>query len=144
MNKVILMGRVARDPEVRTSNDGVMMARYTLAVDRRVRRDADNNQQTTDFIGCVAFGKGAEFAEKYMTKGRRFLVEGRIQTGSYTNREGQKIYTTDVIVENQEFADSKAEAPASAPATNNTQAASQANGFMNIPDGVGDAGLPFN
>ena len=106
MNKVILMGRLTRDPEVRYSagNNSMAVARYTLAVDRRFRRDGENN---ADFIGCVAFGKSAEFAEKYLRQGTKIIVTGRIQTGSYTNRDGQKVYTTDVIVDDQEFADSK-------------------------------------
>ena len=99
MNKVILMGRLTRDPEVRYSQgeQAVAVARYTLAVDRRFRRD--NDQQTADFINCVAFGKSGEFAEKYFHKGIKIVVTGRIQTGSYTNQEGQKVYTTDVVVE---------------------------------------------
>ena len=109
MNKVILMGRLTRDPEVRYSagNNSMAVARYTLAVDRRFRRDGENN---ADFIGCVAFGKSAEFAEKYLRQGTKIIVTGRIQTGSYTNRDGQKVYTTDVVVEDQEFAESKAAA----------------------------------
>ena len=107
MNKVILMGRLTRDPEVRYSQgeQATAVARYTLAVDRRFRRDAD--QQTADFIGCVAFGKLGEFAERYLRKGTKVVVSGRIQTGSYTNRDGQKVYTTDVVVEECEFAESK-------------------------------------
>ena len=107
MNKVILMGRLTRDPEVRYSqgNEPIAIARYTLAVDRRFKRNSDEN--SADFIGCVAFGKAGEFAEKYFRKGIRVLVTGRIQTGSYTNREGVKIYTTDIIAEDQEFAESK-------------------------------------
>ena len=109
MNKVILMGRLTRDPEVRYSagDNSMAVARYTLAVDRRFRRDGENN---ADFIGCVAFGKSAEFAEKYLRQGTKIIVTGRIQTGSYTNRDGQKVYTTDVVVEDQEFAESKAAA----------------------------------
>lgn len=106
MNKVILMGRLTRDPEVRYSQgeNSMAIARYTIAVDRRVRRDGD--QQTADFINCVAFGRSGEFAEKYFHKGIKIAVTGRIQTGSYTNKDGQKVYTTDVIVEEQEFAES--------------------------------------
>ena len=109
MNKVILMGRLTRDPEVRYGNgeNGTAVARYTLAVDRRFKRDGE---QSADFIGCVAFGKSAEFAEKYLRQGTRIVLSGRIQTGSYTNRDGQKVYTTDVVVEEQEFAESKAAA----------------------------------
>ena len=154
MNKVILMGRLTRDPEVRYSagNNSMAVARYTLAVDRRFRRDGENN---ADFIGCVAFGKSAEFAEKYLRQGTKIIVTGRIQTGSYTNRDGQKVYTTDVVVEDQEFAESKAAASesgmmrqsapspmAASPMPSPTQASS-ADGFMNIPDGI-DEELPFN
>lgn len=126
MNKAIIMGRLVRDPEVRQSND-TTIARYTVAVDRR-RSDAE---QTADFIPCVAFGKAAEFAEKYLFKGTKIVVEGRIQTGSYTNKEGQKVHTTDVIVESQEFAESKKQGE-----TENN------NGFMNVPEGL-DEELPF-
>ena len=153
MNKVILMGRLTRDPEVRYSSgeNSSAVANYTLAVDRRFKRDGD---QTADFIRCVTFGRSAEFAEKYFRQGIRIVVSGRIQTGSYTNREGQKVYTTDVIVEEQEFAESKSasdnasanySAPAGAPAVEaepNASAAS-ADGFLNIPDGI-DEELPFN
>ncbi len=147
MNKVILMGRLTRDPEVRYSTSGdnqLAIARYTLAVDRRFRRDGD--QQTADFIRCVAFGRGGEFAEKYFHQGTKIVVEGRIQTGSYQNKEGQTVYTTEVVVENQEFAESKAAAeqnhnyqPQEAAPT-----APAGDGFMNIPDSVDDSGLPFN
>ena len=108
MNRVILMGRLTRDPEVRYTqgNEPMAVARYTLAVDRRVRRQ-DGNEQTADFINIVAFRKAGEFAEKYFRQGMRVLVAGRIQTGSYTNKDGQRIYTTDVIVDEQEFADAK-------------------------------------
>ena len=110
MNKVILMGRLTRDPDIRsTAGDRPMtIARYTIAVDRRVRRDAANNgQQTADFISCVAFDRNAEFAEKYLRKGTKIALTGRIQTGSYQNKDGQTVYTTDVVVEDQEFAESK-------------------------------------
>lgn len=110
MNKVIIMGRLTRDPDVRYSQaaEPMAVARYTLAVDRRFsRRDGQNNEQTADFIPCVAFGKAGEFAEKYFKQGTKIVVSGRIQTGSYTNREGNRVYTTDVIVEEQEFAESK-------------------------------------
>ena len=108
MNKVILMGRLTRDPEVRYSQgeSATAIARYTLAVDRRFNRNNDEN--SADFIGCVAFGRSAEFAEKYLRKGTKVVVTGRIQTGSYTNKDGVKVYTTDVVVEDQEFAESKA------------------------------------
>ena len=107
MNKVILMGRLTRDPEIRYSQgeQSTAVARYTIAVDRRFRRDGD--QQTADFIGCVAFGRQGEFAEKYFRKGIKIAITGRIQTGSYTNKDGQRVYTTDVVVEEQEFAESK-------------------------------------
>ena len=140
MNKVILMGRLTRDPEVRySSGDNQMaIARYSLAVDRR--REG-NDGQTADFINCVAFGRAGEFAEKYFHKGIKVLVTGRIQTGSYTNKDGQKVYTTDVIIEEQEFAESKSAsdiAPADRPSPS-----SAGDGFMNIPDGI-DEELPFN
>ena len=145
MNKVILMGRLTRDAEIRYSQGETAnaVARFSLAVDRRFRREGD--EQTADFINCVAFGKTAEFLERFGRKGTKFVVEGRIQTGSYTNREGQKVYTTDVVVENVEFAESKASSdnsgytPASIPSP--SQAAHD--GFMNIPDGI-DEELPFN
>ena len=153
MNKVILMGRLTRDPDVRYSagENSTAVARYTLAVDRRFRRDGDS--ATADFIGCVAFGRQAEFAEKYLRQGTKIAITGRIQTGSYTNREGQKVYTTEVVVEEQEFAESKASSDSyaashpqqsapSAPSMPNPVSAS-ADGFMNIPDGI-DEELPFN
>ena len=140
MNKVILMGRLTRDPEVRyTQGDNAMaIARYSLAVDRRFKRDGEPD---ADFINCVAFGKSGEFAEKYLKKGTKIAVVGRIQTGSYTNKDGQKVYTTDVVVEEQEFAESKNSGSSdnnqSTPVNKNTD-------FMNIPDNVEDEGLPFN
>ena len=145
MNKVILMGRLTRDPEVRYSQgeNATAVARYTLAVERRFKRDGE---QTADFIGCVAFGRAAEFAEKYLRKGVKVGVTGRIQTGSYTNKDGQKVYTTDVVIEEQEFAESKsanAEAAGSAPAGAPAPSAAVGDGFMNIPDGI-DEELPFN
>lgn len=108
MNKVILCGRLTRDPEVRYSSgeNQTAVARYTLAVDRRFKRQGD--EQTADFINCVVFGRGAEFAENYLHQGTKIIAEGHIQTGSYTNKDGQRVYTTDVVVENQEFAESKA------------------------------------
>ena len=137
MNKVHLLGRLTRDPEIRYSqgNDQLAIARYTLAVDRRYKRDGG---QTADFIRCVAFGKAAEFAEKYLKKGTKIAATGRIQTESYTNSDGQKVYTTDVVIEEQEFAESKA-----ADADGSSQPAeSDARGFMSIPDGIEDD-LPF-
>ena len=146
MNKVILMGRLTRDPEVRYSQgeQATAIARYTLAVDRRFKRDGD--QQTADFIPCVAFGKAGEFAERYFRKGTKVLVTGRIQTGSYTNKDGQKVYTTDVIVEEQEFAESKnsgGDNSGFAPADRPSPSSAAGDGFMNIPDGI-DEELPFN
>ena len=111
MNKVIIMGRLTRDPDIRYSQStegSNAIARYTVAVDRRRRTNGDGTEQTADFIGCVAFGRSAEFAEKYLHQGTKVIVTGRIQTGSYTNKDGQKVYTTEVIVEEQEFAESKA------------------------------------
>ena len=151
MNKVILMGRLTRDPDVRYSagENSTAVARYTLAVDRRfARRDENNSGQSADFIGCVAFGKSAEFAEKYLHQGTKIVVTGRIQTGSYTNRDGQKVYTTDVVVEDQEFAESKNADSGSRPAENvqnnrgrNNQPVDES-GFMYIPEGIDDE-LPF-
>ena len=150
MNKAILMGRLTRDPEVRyTQGENQMaIARYTLAVDRRFNRNGDEN--TADFINCVSFGKTAEFAERYFRKGTKIAISGRIQTGSYTNKDGAKVYTTEVVVEEQEFAESKNAAgnaqsypqsyqtsPAPAPSVD------AGDGFMNIPDGI-DEELPFN
>ena len=146
MNKVILMGRLTRDPEVRYSqgDSASAVARYTLAVDRRFKRDGE---QSADFINWVAFGRTAEFAERYLRQGVKIAVTGRIQTGCYTNRDGVKVYTTDVVVEEQEFAESKAAGGAS----NNSYQASPApspsvdigDGFMNIPYGI-DEELPFS
>ena len=166
MNKVILMGRLTRDPDIRYSQgeNAQAVARYTLAVDRRFRRQ-DGDQQA-DFIGCVAFGRSAEFAEKYLRQGTKIAVTGRIQTGSYTRNDGTKVYTTDVVVEEQEFAESRnassqnsgaswqgtpapaparAQAPAPAPAPNAPAETADfsADGFMNIPDGI-DEELPFH
>ena len=139
MNKVILMGRLTRDPEIRysQSENSTAVARFTLAVDRRFKRDGAN-EQSADFISCVAFGRTAEFMERYTRQGTKLVVEGRIQTGSYTNKDGNKVYTTDVVVEEQEFAESNksqgygmnGEGPAG-------------DGFMNVPDGV-DEELPFS
>ena len=158
MNRVILMGRLTRDPEVRYSQGerSTAIARYTLAVDRRGRRSQsqDGSEQTADFINCVAFDRAGEFAEKYFRQGMRVLISGRIQTGSYTNRDGQKVYTTEVIIEDQEFADSKNSAGGNSgsypgggyqqPASRPAPSSAIGDGFMNIPDGVEDEGLPFN
>lgn len=148
MNKAILVGRLTRDPEIRWSQGEkpTAIARYTLAVERRFKREGEQN---ADFINCLVFGKPAEFAEKYFRQGMRVAVSGHIQTGSYTNKDGVKVYTTEVVVEDQEFAQSKSEGD-SAQTQDKAQAAPQApapsapesNGFMNIPDGIDD--LPFN
>ena len=147
MNIVVLMGRLTRDPEVRYSagENPLAIARYTLAVDRRFRRDGE---QSADFISCVAFGKAAEFAEKYFHQGIRITVSGRIQTGSYTNKDGQKVYTTDVVAEDQEFAESKNASSEGGYAGNSNysrnEAPAAADGdFMSIPDGIVEE-LPFN
>ena len=153
MNKVVLVGRLTRDPEVRYSqgDSATAVARYTVAVDRRFKRD---NEPTADFSPCVVFGRSAEFAEKYFRQGMRVSVSGRIQTGSYTNKDGVRVYTTEVIVEEQEFAESRAESEANRDSFQyNNAPASQApasapsmdagDGFMNIPDGI-DEELPFN
>ena len=148
MNKVILMGRLTRDPEVRYSQaaEPLAIARYTLAVDRRFqRRDNSGNEQTADFISCVAFGRQGEFAEKYLKQGTKIAITGRIQTGSYTNKDGNKVYTTEVIVEEQEFAESKnaSNDAGFAPADRPSPSSAAGDGFMNIPDGI-DEELPFN
>ena len=145
MNKVILMGRLTRDPEVRygAGENSTAVARYTIAVDRRFKRDGE---QSADFIGCVAFGRNAEFAEKYLRQGTKIVLTGRIQTGSYTNRDGQKVYTTDIVVEEQEFAESKAAAAGNGGQGNYSRpsaATSDTDGFMTIPDGIDDE-LPFS
>ncbi len=152
MNKVILMGRLTRDPEVRYSQgeNPLAIARYTLAVDRRQARNNGGDEQTADFINCVAFGRTGEFAERYLRKGTKIAVTGRIQTGSYTNKDGVKVYTTEVVVEEHEFAESRNASGNdggynggfgggnSAPAPSGA-----GDGFMNIPDGI-DEELPFN
>ena len=151
MNRVILMGRLTRDPDVRYSQGGegsMAVARYTLAVDRRrTRSNESSNEQTADFISCVAFARSAEFAEKYLHQGTKVVVSGRIQTGSYTNKDGQRVYTTDVVVEEQEFAESKSSAAANSGAAYTPSrpepSAAAGDGFMNIPDGI-DEELPFN
>ena len=143
MNKVILMGRLTRNPEVRygAGENSTAVARYTIAVDRRFKR---NGEQNADFIGCVAFGRNAEFAEKYLRQGTKIVLTGRIQTGSYTNRDGQKVYTTDIVVEEQEFAESKSAAGNGDQGNyiRPSSSASDVDGFMNIPDGIDDR-LPF-
>lgn len=137
MNSVVLMGRLVRDPDVRyaQSDQAMAVARYTLAVDRRVRA---GQEKQADFISCIAFGKAGEFIEKYCKKGTKLVVRGHIQTGSYQKQDGTKVYTTDVVADEQEFAESKSsqnQTPA--------QGVAGAQGFMNIPDGI-DEELPFN
>lgn len=133
------MGRIVRDPDVRYSqgDKATAVARFSLAVDRRFKKDGE---QTADFINCLAFGKTGEFIEKYGRKGTKFVIEGRIQTGSYTNKDGQKVYTTDVVVEQVEFAESKNSSGENAgrPAQNNV-----GSDFMQVPDGIEDC-LPFS
>ena len=147
MNKVILMGRLTRDAEIRYSQgeSSTAIARFSLAVDRRFRRD--NEEQTADFINWVAFGRTAEFLERFGRKGTKFVLEGRIQTGSYTNKDGQRVYTTDVVAENVEFAESKNNSSTGndfggAPSAPSPSGAA-GDGFMNIPEGI-DEELPFN
>lgn len=144
MNKFIAIGRATKDTETRyTSGENSMcIARYTLAVDRKFKRDGD---QSADFIPCVAFGKAGEFAEKYIKKGTKIAVSGRIQTGSYTNKDGVKVYTTEVVVEEQEFAESKSGNSGSNGSDRKQTEAKKddMDGFMNIPDGIDDE-LPFN
>lgn len=149
MNKVILMGRLTRDPDVRYTQgeEQKAIARFTLAVDRRNRQEG---QQNADFPSCVAFGQQATFCEKYLNQGKKVVIVGRLQTGSYTNREGVKVYTTDVIVEEIEFAESKGSEQQNGsgssqgrPAQKAPKAQTDADGFMNIPDGI-DEELPFN
>ena len=149
MNKVILMGRLTRDPEVRYSqgDNATAIARFTLAVDRRIKRD---NEASADYINCVSFGRSAEFTEKYFHKGTKIVIAGRIQTGSYTNKDGQKVYTTDIVIEEQDFAESKAASQqnnsGNAQNTSNSRQAQQPkpqtspDGFMNADDDD----LPFN
>lgn len=148
MNKVVLMGRLTRDPDIRYTQgeNSVAVARYTLAVDRRTK------EKDADFISCVVFGRGAEFADKYLQQGTKVVICGRLQTGSYTNRDGQKVYTTDVVVEEQEFAESKNTATNAQKGTVNRDdgaghtntPSSVGDGFMDIPDSVDGEGLPFN
>ena len=166
MNKSILMGRLTRDPDIRWTQgqDQKCVARWTLAVDRKVRKTENQNQQTADFISCVAWGRIAEFVEKYLRQGTKIAVVGRIQTGSYTNRDGVKVYTTDVVVEELDFAESKKNSETQDARQRDIDAAKNGSyrdenggyhdgygsydkskdGFMNIPDGVEDEGLPFS
>lgn len=137
MNKIVLIGRLVSDPEIRYSQQtNTAIARYTLAVDRMFKRDGEPQ---ADFIRCVCFNKPAEFAENYLHKGIKIAVTGRIQTGSYTNRDGQKVYTTDVVAESQEFCERKADSPAPS-----AQPAFDPDRFMDIPEDIDDEGLPFN
>lgn len=141
MNSVNITGRLTRDPDVRYSNGGSTIARFTLAVDRRYKTE---NGPTADFIGCITFGKSAEFVEKYFQKGMKMELSGRIQTGSYTNQEGVKVYTTDVVAEQIGFGESKSASQHGNPApANNGYSPEDADGFMNVPDGI-DEELPFN
>lgn len=136
MNKVILIGRLTRDPDVRYGGaNNSCVCRYSLAVDRRFKQD---NQPTVDFINCVAFGKSGEFAEKYFHKGAKIGIVGRMQTGSYTNKDGQKVSTTDIVVEEQDFAESKA-----SKANQSAQKPTSSDGFMSIPDNIVEE-MPFN
>ena len=150
MNRVILMGRLTRDPNISYSQggDNMAIARFTLAVDRRGRRQDGADQQTADFIGCVCFGRQAEFAEKYLRQGTKVAVTGRIQTGSYTNKDGQKVYTTDVVLDDIEFAESKnaqggGDDNYSYQAPSRPAPSAAGGGFMNVPEGI-DEELPFN
>lgn len=150
MNKVVLVGRLTRDPEVKYSHgdNATAIARFTLAVDRKIKRD---NEETADFISCIDFGRMAEFAEKYFRKGTKIAISGRIQTGSYTNREGQKVYTTEVVIEEQEFSESKAASQQNNSGAERTysggqqakqpqQSQTSSDGFMDVDEDV----LPFN
>lgn len=150
MNTVVLMGRLTRDPEIRYSQTGTTVARFNLAVNRRFSRDGE---QGADFINCIAFGKSAEFAEKYFRKGLKIVIRGRIQTGSYTNKDGATVYTTDVVIEEQNFAESKAAAQNAGAVQFQQQAEqpqeqtnnSDPNDFVTIPiEEFEDDGLPFN
>lgn len=140
MNKTVLIGRLTRDVEIRNAGT-TLVARYTLAVDRKYKREGE---QTADFIPCIAFGKSAEFAQKYLAKGKKIAIVGRIQTGSYTKQDGTKAYTTDVVVEEQEFVESKAsENTNSSDNSKSREIYKDDNGFMNIPDNLEDDELPF-
>lgn len=142
MNKVIQSGRLTKDAEIAyTQGNNMAVARFTLAVDRRFKQEG---QPTADFIRCIAFGKTAEFFERFGRKGTKFLIEGRIQTGSYTNKDGQKVYTTDVVIEECEFAESKNANGSSLAPSPRPQTATPNDGFMSLPLGVEDEGLPFN
>ena len=144
MNKVELVGRLTRDPEVRytTGENATAIARFTIAVNRRFKNSEGNYD--ADFISCVAFGKSGEFVEKYFRKGMAMGLSGRIQTGSYTNKDGQRVYTTEVVAEEIEFVESKNNSNQNSNGNTNTNNAPSNDGFMNIPDNVEDEGLPFN
>lgn len=141
MNKIVLLGRLTADPQVKYSqgDSATAVARYTLAVNKKFKKDGE---PTADFIPCVVFGRSAEFTEKYFRKGMQVAISGRIQTGSYTNKDGNKVYTTDVVVEEQEFAESKAASQQNQQNSDGPMPSSN-DGFMNIPDGI-DESLPFN
>jgi len=138
MNKVILIGRLTRDVETRYSqgNEPMAISRYTLAVERKFKREGEPE---ADFVNCVAFGRAGDFAEKYFRKGMKVAISGRIQTGSYTNKDGVKVYTTDIVIEEQEFAESKNNSDGN----NRPEPTTNSDGFMNIPDDIGEE-LPFN
>lgn len=141
MNRIILCGRLTREPEIRysqTANGSMAVARYTLAVDRAFKKEGE---QAADFINCIAFGKNGEFAEKYLHQGTKIIVEGRWQTGNYTNKDGQKVYTNDCVVERHEFCENKNGANENKPFR--AEPNSVGDGFMSIPDGIEDEGLPF-
>ena len=133
MNKVIAIGRLTKDPEVRSTQDGTAVAKYSMALDRAVKKEG---QPSADFINCVAWGKNAEFAEKFLAKGMKIAIEGRIQTGHYTDKNGNTVYTTDIVIDRHEFCEKKGDA-APAPASTSTGE------FMDIPDGIVEE-LPFN
>lgn len=143
MNSVQLVGRLTREPDVRYTDGGSTVAHFTVAVDRRFKREGEDS---ADFVSCVAWGKTAEFLEKYFRKGQRIGLNGRIKTGSYTNQEGNKVYTTDVVTENVEFVESKGAPAGSGDSSSDAAQNSDVDkdGFMHIPDGVEDEGLPFN
>ena len=145
MNRVILCGRIVREPEIRysqTANGSMAVARYTLAVDRAFKKEGE---QAADFINCIAFGKNGEFAEKYLHQGTKIIVEGRWQTGSYTNKDGQKVYTNDCVVERHEFCESRANQQNNSNGIiGRNSPSADSDSFMSIPDGVADEGLPFN
>lgn len=143
MNRVILCGRLTREPEIRysqTGNGSMAVARYTLAVDRAFKKEGE---QAVDFINCIAFGKNGEFAEKYLHQGTKIIVEGRWQTGNYTNKDGQKVYTNDCVIERHEFCENKSSGNENRPTSSRPEPNNVGDGFMSIPDGIEDEGLPF-